>query len=61
MAICDRCGKKIKHPMGIRKTTQVGFLASVFNVRMEDITLCPECAASFRRWLFCRLLNENVI
>ena len=55
MTTCDRCGKKIKNPMGIRYERSVGMLNSIFNVRMDDFNICPNCAASFRRWLFMRI------
>lgn len=55
MITCDRCGKKIKNPLMIRYARRVGFIASVFNRRMDDFNLCPGCAASFRRWLFMRI------
>lgn len=59
MITCDRCGRKIKFPLRIRKSVNVGFLASVFNVQMDDYELCPRCAESFRRWLFKRKFNED--
>lgn len=59
MITCDRCGKEIKHPLGIRYMRSVGMLNSVFNARMDDYELCPGCAESFRRWLYMKKIHND--
>ena len=59
MATCDRCGRKIKYPLIIRKNVTVGFFCTVFNVKMDDYNICPRCAESFNRWLYSRISNKN--
>lgn len=57
MVTCDRCGRKIKHPVLIRHKESVGLLASTILVQVDEMELCPQCAESFRKWMYMRKIN----
>ena len=59
MIRCDRCGRGINYPMGIRYTRSVALVNSVFNCQMDDYKLCPKCAESFKRWLWHRNIKDD--